>query len=260
MLLLEQAISTAFYKEKPHYSYWTGCSTGGRQGSMLAQRHSDLYDGIRTNAPAVYLGRLLPKFYWPQLTVKLLGYRAEQCELAASTQAAIAACDKLYGLQDGIIVDAGFVLWSDSLISAMVLRSARLLLAVRRSWKRLRRDRSTRRGETVVLAEKRCGCAVLCRYHCFTYWHSSRKSFCHYSGLDPVVRRDDPSFPVRSITSEQFFEILHQSRDQYAGIMDTGDTDLSFFNARGDKLISWQGAAGQTVFPKGNVAYLENVS
>ena len=53
MTVLGKAVTEAFYATKPAYSYWQGCSTGGRQGLGEAQMYPDDYDGIVAAAPAV---------------------------------------------------------------------------------------------------------------------------------------------------------------------------------------------------------------
>ena len=51
MTVAAKAIIRAFYGDAPRYSYWNGCSTGGRQGLMEAQRYPADYDGIIAGAP-----------------------------------------------------------------------------------------------------------------------------------------------------------------------------------------------------------------
>ncbi|MBD2042814.1 tannase/feruloyl esterase family alpha/beta hydrolase [Microcoleus sp. FACHB-672] len=53
--LAAKAISTAFYGESPRYSYFQGCSNGGQQALMEAQRNPNDFNGIITGAPAAIL-------------------------------------------------------------------------------------------------------------------------------------------------------------------------------------------------------------
>lgn len=46
-------LSEAYYGTAPHHSYFVGCSTGGREGMVLAQRFPWLFDGIVSGAPAM---------------------------------------------------------------------------------------------------------------------------------------------------------------------------------------------------------------
>jgi S-formylglutathione hydrolase FrmB len=103
--LIGKAVTTSFYGEAPKYSYFTGCSQGGRQGLMLAQRYPDAFDGIASSAPAINWSEFFMGDTWPSYFMNSLGVFPSSCEITAITDALLDACDGLDGLVDGIIND-----------------------------------------------------------------------------------------------------------------------------------------------------------
>jgi pimeloyl-ACP methyl ester carboxylesterase len=52
MTTLSRRVMRAFYGRQPDYAYFNGCSTGGQQALLLAQRYPNDFDGILAGAPA----------------------------------------------------------------------------------------------------------------------------------------------------------------------------------------------------------------
>jgi len=50
-------IIAAYYGSPPRHSYFNGCSTGGREALLLAQRYPTDFEGIVAGAPANNAGR-----------------------------------------------------------------------------------------------------------------------------------------------------------------------------------------------------------
>ncbi len=101
-----RAIVQAFYGKDPTRAYFVGCSDGGREALMEAQRFADDFDGIVAGAPANNWSGTVTGHIWnerAQLDDPKGGI--SPAKLPAIQKAAIAQCDALDGLKDGLIED-----------------------------------------------------------------------------------------------------------------------------------------------------------
>ena len=106
MTVAAKALTAAFYSMTPKYSYWNGCSTGGRQALVEAQRYPSDYDGIIAGAPANYVTHLQGMQVWAAQQAHLSNASLiPPPKLAALHRAALAACDAHDGVADGVIED-----------------------------------------------------------------------------------------------------------------------------------------------------------
>jgi feruloyl esterase len=101
-----KAIAAAFYGSPPQHSYWSGCSTGGRQGMMEVQRYPDDYDGALAGAPAIDWSSLHAAQLWAaQATLGSPDSYIRPEQLTALNDAILANWDELDGVADGVIDD-----------------------------------------------------------------------------------------------------------------------------------------------------------
>lgn len=101
-----KALATAFYGNGPKFSYFNGCSTGGRQALTAAQRFPEDFDGIVAGAPAIYASRQSAGQIWIwQATHKDAASYLTPPKLAVLHDAAVAQCDALDGVKDGVLED-----------------------------------------------------------------------------------------------------------------------------------------------------------
>jgi hypothetical protein len=102
--LAAKRIVAAYYGAPPRHSYFDGCSTGGREALLLAQRYPTDFDGIIAGASAAFNGPLMGVYFtWLVRTLGPAGFT--DGKLAALHNAVLAACDGLDGLVDNQIED-----------------------------------------------------------------------------------------------------------------------------------------------------------
>jgi len=106
MTRVAKAAVKAYYSKDPQHSYFWGCSNGGRQALMEAQRFPEDYDGILAGAPANYFTHLLTKALADaQATTLDPASYIPPSKLPAIARAVNAACDAQDGVSDGIVSD-----------------------------------------------------------------------------------------------------------------------------------------------------------
>ncbi|KAI2635269.1 Tannase/feruloyl esterase [Xylaria nigripes] len=104
-VVLGKSLIESYYTDAIAYSYYSGCSTGGRQGLKEIQMFPESFDGVLAGASVWFTSHLNPwiskvaTFNWPasdakHLDVKLLPLIAAEV---------IKQCDGIDGVADGIV-------------------------------------------------------------------------------------------------------------------------------------------------------------
>jgi hypothetical protein len=112
-----KAIINAYYGQAPRRSYFRGCSTGGRQAMLAAQRFPHDFDGIIAGAPVLNeIGDGILHLLWTgRATVDAQGRPIlDAAKVPAIRRAVLAACDTLDGVKDGILQDPMRCRWRPS--------------------------------------------------------------------------------------------------------------------------------------------------
>jgi feruloyl esterase len=95
-----------FYGHLPRRMYWNGCSNGGRQGLMEAQRYPSDYDGIIAGAPDNQFGHFrISHLRIAQAVHKDGANFIPSNKYPLIHDAVLQACDALDGIKDGLIGD-----------------------------------------------------------------------------------------------------------------------------------------------------------
>jgi feruloyl esterase len=106
MTRVAKVVVQAYYSKTVQRSYFAGCSDGGREALMEAQRYPEDYDGILAGAPANYWTRLLALgAYDTQVLTMDAASFIPPAKIPAMAAAVNAACDEKDGVKDGILND-----------------------------------------------------------------------------------------------------------------------------------------------------------
>lgn len=98
-----KAIITAFYGKPIQRSYFSGCSTGGREAIAAAIHYPDQYDGVISGAPSINSAGSAASRITINNFVQRGGYALTQSDVALLETKTLEACDALDGVVDGFV-------------------------------------------------------------------------------------------------------------------------------------------------------------
>ncbi|GAA2339742.1 tannase/feruloyl esterase family alpha/beta hydrolase [Streptomyces kunmingensis] len=261
-----KTVVNGVYGKRAAYSYFTGCSTGGRQGYMEAQAYPDDYDGILADAPAINWDEYEVATLWPQVVLNNEKTYPTECELNAFTDAAVKACDKLDGVRDGLVNDSSRCDFDPRRLigTKVVCKGDELTITaadaavVRKIWDGPRTTSGKKLWAGVPIGADLNGLA-----------HSQPDEtdggvvkgvpFQVPAAWVQLFLKKDPSFDLTKITYSDFTKLFQQSQAEYDKVIGTDDPDLSDFRRSGGKLITWQGDTDQFIPAQGTVRYHQQV-
>ena len=113
---IAKALIARFYGRAPRRSYFVGCSNGGRQAMMVAERMPLAFDGVVAGDPSFRLTRTNIDQAWNEIVLAraapkdaegrpVLSRALSEADLKLVANAVVKQCDRLDGLADGIIND-----------------------------------------------------------------------------------------------------------------------------------------------------------
>ncbi|KAH8674033.1 Tannase/feruloyl esterase [Xylariales sp. PMI_506] len=271
MTLIGQQVTASFYGQPAGYSYWKGCSTGGRQGLMMVQRFPELYDGVLAIAPAIRFNTLCTWLYWPQFKMNQLSEHPPQCEFRAIQEAIVHACDGLDGVVDGIIsatekcnIDLLTLVGKEAPCPELETTRTISDAAVQVAQAAYSGFHSSGNHSWFYGLDAGAPFWGLANTNCtadktasgYTCARAPNKISEQWMSLFLVK---DLEFDPVSLGLSDWLQLSYTAMSEYESLIGTTNADLSVFAQLGHKLITWHGLEDQLIPPASTRAYYETV-
>jgi feruloyl esterase len=251
MVVHSKRMIAAYYEQPPQLSYYQGCSTGGRQGMIEAQRFPEDFDGLIIGAPVNNMLALNATQFHNMKTL------IENRELALSPEkvrllhdAVLAACDANDGVEDGFLNDPlSCDFESSSLQCAGDDTAACLTPNEVRAVSNVYAGVSSRDGELLYPGHAKG----------FELGWRIPAEGAEPAALQTDATRylvyEDPDWDWREFQLERDLALARQK----AGYIEALDADLSELEARGGKILFYHGWNDPGPSPLNTISYYNDV-
>ena len=258
--LVAKRIAQAYYDRPPAHSYFAGCSTGGRQGLMSAQRFPEDFDGILVGAPVIDIPVLNVQLAVAQRALAVARFSPEKVQrLSALVQQ---KCDGVDGLLDGQIDDPRrcSVDFATAVpVCAAGENSASCLTASELNVLNVFGRDITSAGRSIFPAFP-VGTGILApdpsaARGSVAYWLGEGDEQPRLASFFKYAITPGKELDWRTFDPDRDIDTLKTS----STLLNATDPDLARFRARGGKLIMYHGWAEQQLNPLVSINYRDSV-
>lgn len=261
----DKVILNRFYAAAPAHAYFSGCSQGGHEAMIEAQRYPADFDGIIAGDPANnwthhYIGGHL----WMALAVEGDGYLTpDKVQLLAD--AVNEKCDALDGVRDGVLNDPRRCHFNPETLLCKGTDTSKCLTgaqvaAVEKIWSGLR----TAVGQVIypgLVPGGEAGTGGWASYIAGAGPGKGRHALLAAPFFQFMVF-EDPNWNYRSFrfsAADGFDSDIDYTDTKLGALFNAVNPDLSQFKARGGKLIHYHGWSDPDITPLNSVNYYESV-
>jgi len=251
MTVVAKAMVDAFYGSAPKYSYWVGCSAGGRQAMKEAQMFPADYDGIIAGSPGLdWSGRSAQAV---RIAQGLQNESARLTPAKAQTlhSAVVNACDGLDGLKDGLIGNPLACKFDPAVLACKSGDGPDCLTAAQVETVRLVYS-------PIVDAKTKREIPGLAPGSELNWTDQGWSAGARATGLEHYryLVFDDPKWDLHQFNASADVARLTEGA---SGAIDARDPNLKPFFDRGGKLLQYHGWADPQITPLNSVAYYDRV-
>jgi Tannase and feruloyl esterase len=255
-----KAIIEAYYAKSPAHSYFAGCSDGGREALMEAQRFPKDYDGIVAGAPANFWTRLLANGIWTdQALAETPDSWIPPEKLSVVSDAALKAC---HG-EDGVLDDPGQCHFDPSSLLCKAGESKECLSAPQiAALKKIYSGMQDASGKSVFPGYPPSGEAGPVAWSLWLTGADPKRvegtliyGFSTGYFANMVFDKADWSFQGQNPADD-----LAQAQGKTAQALDAASPDLSAFRDAGGKLIQYHGWNDAAIPAPTSILYYEDVA
>lgn len=233
-------IIRAFYGQAPTRSFFEGCSNGGRQALMEAQRFPDDYNGVLAGAAPISTMHILAAGLY-NTPSDPTGY-IPAGKIPAISRAVLAACDTLDGLKDGILNDPRQCHFDPSVLVCTKSDSNNCLTPPQVSQlAKIYGGLKSAKGDRLFPGYVPGGEEGEQGWKAWIVGSASPEEALNYIFALGIFRNmvfDDPSWDFHLLNPEHAIQIAEQ---KLGPTLDAQRSDLRRFKAHGGKLIVYHG-------------------
>ncbi len=250
-----KSVIRSYYGRAARHAYFSGCSNGGRQALVEAQRYPADYDGIIAGAPANFWTHNFAGFIWDEQALEGAA-QIPVSKMSAIENAALDACDAIDGVKDGVIDDPTKCRFDPSVLLCKGAESDACLTAEQvGALKKIYAGPRNSKGEQIFPGYVPGGEAGPGGWSRWITGADSQQ-LVFGKGFFANMVFDNPAWDLRTFDFDRDMKVAD---DKSARLFNATEANLKLFKDRGGKLLLYHGWSDTAIAPTNAIIYYESV-